>query len=174
MKKVKINKRLGEMKLFKFILILISLSVNKAIALDTKLEVILKVEQKHKLLPNLLLAIAKHESKLNPYALNIAGTPIFPKTKEEALSLIYQSLSKGIANIDIGISQINYFYHSQNFENVEQMLDLNINLEYAAKFLRSLYETHGSWNEALRRYHSNDPVKHNQYARKVLWEWVQS
>ena len=154
--------------------VIILLITNLAIALDTKLEVILKVEQKYKLMPRLLLAVAKHESRLNPYALNIQGTSICPKTKEEALNLINQALSQGITNIDIGISQINYYWHAKNFETVEHMLDFNTNLEYAAKFLKSLYETHGSWNEALRRYHSNNPVKHNQYAKKVLLQWVQT
>ena len=35
--------------------------------------------------------------------------------------------------------QISLKYHGQNFENFNQILDPKNNVEYAAKFLRSLY-----------------------------------
>ena len=134
--------------------------------------VVASVERRYNIPKNLLLSIAKVESGFNPFALNIEGKPILAKSKEEAINIVQSYLNKGVTNIDIGLFQINFHFHGENFTNVSELLDTNKNLDYAASFLRKLYKTHGSWREAVQRYHSARPEYHRKYARKVLIAWL--
>jgi len=52
-----------------------------------------------------MYAIAKVESSLNPYAVNVERKSYYPKTEEEALRLI-----KGRENYDLGLMQINSYW----------------------------------------------------------------
>ena len=67
--------------------------------------------------------------------------------------------------------QISLKYHGKNFENFNQILDPKSNVEYAAKFLRSLYSKHKTWNEAISRYHSSIPKRKVKYLKKVQSYW---
>ena len=55
--------------------------------------------------------------------------------------------------------QINYRYHGHMFENLDQILSPEYNVNYAAKFLKTLFKRHKSWNEAISRYHSSEPKR---------------
>ena len=77
--------------------------------------------------------------------------------------------------------QISLKYHAKEFEYLEDILDPENNVEYGAKFLRSLYNRHKSWNEAISRYHSSIPknkikamvptwsIKKNQLYKKFIF-----
>lgn len=93
------------------------------------------VEQKNRIPRGLLSAIALVESDFNPYAVNIEGKPINANNKSEAVKTIKNALNSGITNIDIGIAQINYRWHKDNFKNIEEMINPTTNIEYAAKLL---------------------------------------
>jgi soluble lytic murein transglycosylase-like protein len=162
------------MGLFKYFLLLgIYLASSFVYASEQEIiKMISENEKKYNILPDLLISIAKHESGLKPLVLNIQGITYEPKSIEEATSKLKSLIEKGITNIDIGIMQINYYFHQDKFKDISSMLDVGQNIEYAAKFLRLLYQTHGSWSEALRRYHSSDRNVHNIYAKKILREWV--
>ena len=67
--------------------------------------------------------------------------------------------------------QISLKYHGQNFKNFNQILDPKNNVEYAAKYLRSLYSKHKTWNEAISRYHSSIPKRKTRYLKKVKSYW---
>ena len=62
--------------------------------------------------------------------------------------------------------QISLKYHGQNFESFNQLLDPVNNIEYAFKYLRSLYSRHKTWNEVISRYHSSIPKKKNKIFKK--------
>ena len=64
--------------------------------------------------------------------------------------------------------QISLKYHGQNFKNFNQILDPENNVKYAAKFLRSLYSKHKTWNEAISRYHSSVPKRKMRYLKKFI------
>jgi len=134
--------------------------------------VVVSVERRYNIPRNLLLSVAKVESEINPFALNIEGKPVLAKSKEEAIDIVQSYLDKGVTNIDIGLLQINWRFHGENFDDVSELLDINKNLDYAASFLRKLYKTHGSWREAVQHYHSARPEYHRKYARKVLIAWL--
>ena len=139
---------------------------------DNLLKIIALTEQEYTIPKGLLLAVAKTESNLKPYALNIDGRSIIPANKVDALKTIHKALDEGITNIDIGPAQINYRWHRHNFSSVEEMLSPEVNIKYAGKLLSELRQAHGNWHKAIRLYHSSKPKYHRQYSRKVVLCWL--
>lgn len=129
-------------------------------------------EQRNRIPRGLLSAIALVESDFNPYAVNIAGKTVIASNQDEAAKAIKNALNSGITNIDIGIAQINYRWHGDNFKNIEEMINPTTNIEYAAKLLSSLFKQHGTWHKAIRHYHSANPDNHRRYSRKVVIAWL--
>jgi soluble lytic murein transglycosylase-like protein len=137
-------------------------------------ELIDKTEQNYSIPSGLLKSIASVESGNKPYALNISGKTIFACSKEEAARIVRLYQDEGVTNIDLGLAQINLHWHGKHFSSISEMLEPKHNIEYAAKFLSKLYRQHGSWNKAVRHYHSANPQYHIKYSRKVLISWLGS
>jgi soluble lytic murein transglycosylase-like protein len=133
---------------------------------------ITSVEQRNRIPRGLLSAIVGVESGFNPTAINIEGKTVTINDKSEAIKTIKNALNQGVTNIDVGIAQINYRWHKDNFKNIEEMLNPDTNIEYAAKLLSSLFKQHGTWHKAIRHYHSANPNHHKQYSRKVVIAWL--
>jgi soluble lytic murein transglycosylase-like protein len=136
------------------------------------LQLIAQAEKEYTIPTGLLLAVAKTESNLEAYALNISGRPHFFKDKNIASQTIRHALDEGITNIDIGAAQINYKWHGHKFSSIEDMLSPEVNIKYAAKLLSTLKQEHGDWHRAIRLYHSSKPKHHRQYSRKVVLCWL--
>ncbi|MDF2964743.1 MAG: putative transglycosylase-putative [Rickettsiaceae bacterium] len=138
-------------------------------------KIIYNAEKKYDIPEGLLFTIAQVESKLNPWAININSTnkALYPSSKEQAARITRILLRNGM-NFDVGVMQINWKYHGKEFDSIESMFSPETNIEYAAKFLRSLHNQYGSWNQAVRRYHSATKELHEPYAKKILVTWVQS
>ena len=128
----------------------------------------------------LLYAVATTESgsggRLQPYALNIEGEPLLVKTRAEALSAFESAREDGKKLIDLGCMQINYHYHHSGFSSASDMLDPQKNVHYAAKHLKSLQIRHGTWTEAVARYHAGPKNKsaQNRYVCKVIENLVKA
>lgn len=107
---------------------------------------------------------------IQPYALNIDGYSIFPKTKLEALLLIKNAKKNGAKYIDVGCMQINIRYHGKKFKSLNDMLNPTLNINYAAKFLKTLYKKQNSWTIAVARYHTGDrnSLEQKKYLCKVI------
>jgi hypothetical protein len=135
-------------------------------------ELIDKTEQNYSIPSGLLKSIASVESGNKPYALNISGKTIFASSKEEAVKIVRLYQDEGVTNIDLGLAQINLHWHGKHFSSISEMLEPKSNLEYAAKFLNELYRKHGSWNKAVRHYHSANPEYHRKYSKKILLAWL--
>lgn len=133
---------------------------------------ITSVEQRNRIPRGLLSAIVGVESGFNPTAINIEGKTVTINDKSEVIKTIKNALNQGVTNIDVGIAQINYRWHKDNFKNIEEMLNPATNIEYAAKLLSSLFKQHGTWHKAIRHYHSANPNHHKQYSRKVVIAWL--
>ena len=58
-----------------------------------------------------------------------------------------------------------------NFKKISDMLAIEPNVSYAASFLLQLKNKHGSWNKAIKHYHSSDPNKNRPYLIKVNKFW---
>ena len=155
--------------------IIISLVLPNTAQAETRgelLELISNAEKEHNIPKGLLLAVAKTESNLEVYALNISSRSHFFKDKDTALKTIRCALDEGITNIDIGAAQINYKWHGHKFSSIEDMLSPEVNIKYAAKLLSKLRQEQGDWHRAIRLYHSSKPKHHRQYSRKVVLCWL--
>jgi soluble lytic murein transglycosylase-like protein len=114
--------------------------------------------------------------RLHPYALNIEGGALFPQERNEALRLVESARKRGVKLIDIGCMQINHHFHADQFSSIEAMFDPRANVDYAARFLKSLRAREGSWTLAAARYHAgpnNDPAQ-KRYVCRVIANMVAS
>lgn len=117
-----------------------------------------------------------NKDSLQPYALNIDGKAVFPKTESAALSIFYEAKRRGAKLIDVGCMQINHYYHGERFPSVAAMFVPHINVDYAARFLRELRQREGSWTMAVARYHAgpnNDPAQ-KRYVCQVMVNMIAS
>lgn len=100
-----------------------------------------------------------------PWTLNHAGQGLYFETREEALAYLRQTVADGPRNIDVGCMQVNNYWHGENFPSVDAMLDPETNIRYAVRFLKELFASKGSWEEAVKHYHSPDPDRGARYHR---------
>jgi hypothetical protein len=143
-----------------------------ALANEECLAAIDKYEQLYKIPTGLLKAVGKVESEYNFLALNDGlGSHNF-KTKQEVLNRINYLVDIGKTNFDIGCMQINYYWHRKNFNSIEEMLNVSWNVRYAASLIHGLYKEHGTWQAAVRHYHSYEPSIHKQYSKKIALAWL--
>lgn len=114
------------------------------------------------------------KGSLHPYALNIEGKTIFTANREEALAQFALARKQGKKLIDLGCMQVNYHYHRANFNSVSDMVDPLKNITYAAKFLKSLRESEGSWTAAVAKYHCSPrkPAEQKRYICSVVTNLV--
>lgn len=130
------------------------------------------VEKQNNIPSGLLLSIASVESGLKPFAMNVNGKAIFPKSYNEAVRVAKEALAVGATNIDLGVMQVNYRWHNEQFSSLEAMLHPKTNIKYAGALLAGLYKQHGSWHKAVRFYHSARPEYHLKYSRKIVQQWL--
>jgi len=127
----------------------------------------------------LLLGIGKAEAirKINnkyiiwPWTINHAGKSMFFDTKKQMRNYVSKNLKKNDFNIDVGCMQINIKWHKNNFKKIADMFEVSPNISYAASFLLQLKNKHGSWDKAIKHYHSSDPKKNIPYLIKVKSFW---
>ena len=129
---------------------------------------------------NLLLSIGKSESgrilKNNkhviwPWTVNHAGKSLFFDTKKQMKKYVFENVEKKDFNLDVGCMQINLKWHKNNFKKISDMFAVEPNVSYAASFLLQLKNKHGSWDKAIKHYHSSDPKKNKPYLIKVKHFW---
>ena len=129
---------------------------------------------------NLLLSIGKSESgrilKNNkhviwPWTVNHAGKSLFFDTKKQMKKYVLENVEKKDFNLDVGCMQINLKWHKNNFKKISDMFAVEPNVSYAASFLLQLKNKHGSWDKAIKHYHSSDPKKNKPYLIKVNHFW---
>ena len=140
----------------------------------------IRAAQKHSVPVAVLYAVALTETGqrdgLKAYAMNIGGRPVFNSTLGEALSNFESARDKGVRLIDIGCMQINHHFHGEKFSSVVQMFDPQRNVDYAARFLKALHGSGGSWTAAVARYHAgpgNAPAQ-RRYVCAVIQNMVGS
>jgi soluble lytic murein transglycosylase-like protein len=128
-------------------------------------------EQKYGIPTNLLAAIAKVESANSPWAINALGKSRTFPNKNAALKYVKNLQQQGVTNINVGYMQINLASHRRKFKTLEESLTPYHNIAYAAHLLKRLYLRYGSWESAVRFYHSYS-TKHNlPYQQKVFKVW---
>ena len=98
-----------------------------------------------------LYAIAKVESGLHPYAVNVSGKPHYPESKGEALSLI-----EGRKDYDIGLMQVNAYWVKRYSIDPEWLLDTDYNAKFGAAILRYCMDIFGNTWKAIDCYHRGE------------------
>lgn len=156
---------------------LIWLGASSASASTTDCEALAEVAAAETGVPEgLLSAIARMESgyaasggerRAWPWTINLAGDGSYHPNRDAALARARTALGEGRSNVDLGCMQLNYRWHKDGFGSLEAMIDPRNNTRYAARFLKDLYERHGSWAEAVAHYHSSDPERGAWYLSKV-------
>ena len=108
-----------------------------------------------------------------PWTINHAGRGLFFESEKDALVYAQKHIETGDVNLDLGCMQLSVKWHLERFSDPAQMLDPVSNVAYAASFLEQLYQRHGSWDEAVRRYHNADRRQSTPYLQKVRAVWKQ-
>ena len=116
--------------------------------------------------PELLAAVVWVESRGHPWALNIHGKALYPRSRAEALALVRAARGRA----DIGVAQIHYpIWGPVLGLQPEDLLDPWINLHAAAAILRLVMAREpDSWG-GVGRYHSGTPLRKWAYARQVAY-----
>lgn len=138
-----------------------------------------KMEKVYQIKQHLLTTIAsvetgrwneEHKQKRAwPWTVNAQGKGTFFNSKAEAVNEVKRLQAQGVKSIDVGCMQINLAYHPDAFDNVEDAFDPQKNVEYAAKFLKNLYEVNDkNWIKAAMSYHSKTPKKALRYKQKIV------
>ncbi len=135
-------------------------------------------EQEKRIPISLLYAVAQVESgggkysrRPWPWTLNINGKGKFYPTAAAAEAALYAAIARGERNIDVGCMQINYRYHGRAFRTPATMLIPLDNVAYGASFLVALHGKHGSWDTAVKYYHSSKDKRQRAYHARVLRAW---
>jgi hypothetical protein len=135
-------------------------------------------ETKYQLPPNLLGSIAKVESGRPigslgqvqpwPWTIDADGQAVFLDSRAAAVAWAQLGLARGVRFMDIGCLQVDWQLHPNAFRSLDQGFDPAANADYAARYLRSLYEdAHGDWNTAVGSYHSHTLYLAADYANRV-------
>jgi hypothetical protein len=134
------------------------------------LTAIIDAQERHEIPGNLLLAIGIQEAGRRkesltvwPWAVNAAGKGMFFGSRQEAVERVRALQATGMQSIDVGCMQVNLKWHGRGFKSVEQAFDPATNVEYAARFLLSLYRREGDWWKAAGSYHSSTPARQEIY-----------
>lgn len=106
-----------------------------------------------------------------PWALDVAGQPVFPETQEQAEDTLSALQRRGSLTADIGCFQISLLFHPDAFPDPSQGFDPDRNAAVAARLLTELRAQTGSWEQAVQAYHSANPDLGIPYANRVLQVW---
>ena len=127
-----------------------------------------KEEKSKGIEPGLLEAIAQIESKLAPYTVNASGDGYSFKTVEAAVQFIKAKKKQGCRNISVGPMQLQLRWHQHNFKSIEEMIEPQKNISYAAKLLAKFKRQTGSMEKAVKMYHTGNPHTGEAYKERVF------
>lgn len=138
-----------------------------------------KFESKYHIKQHLLTTISsvetgrwdalRQQSLAWPWTVNAQGKGKYFASKAEAIKEVKRLQKAGVKSIDVGCMQINLAYHPDAFKSVEEAFDPDKNVEYSAKFLKSLYENKDKdWIKAAMAYHSGIPHRAQRYKKKLV------
>lgn len=136
---------------------------------------ILQAQQRYQIPDNLLLALGLQEAgwkgprglTIWPYSVNAAGEGRRFNSRLEAEAFVHRKQAQGVSSIDVGCLQINLHWHPDAFASLSQGFDPVQNIDYAARFLRSLYDEAGDWWQAAGRYHSRSSAPQAVYLAQL-------
>lgn len=103
-------------------------------------------------------AIAQNESKYKgypwPWTLNVHGKPYYFETRKQAHDFVLLLLKNGIQSFDVGLTQINWKYHSHRFKSPWDALNPVLNIQTSKEILTDLIKKTGNLERAIACYHN--------------------
>jgi soluble lytic murein transglycosylase-like protein len=120
--------------------------------------------------PSLALAVAKQESGLHPWAVNVAGRGYIFGTPEEASRLIDRAWGQG-DSFDTGLMQINSYWLRRYGLNPHMLLEPKKNAVMGVWILSREIERFGLTWRAVASYHTpvaKNPERGKYYALAVI------
>ncbi|WP_102224503.1 lytic transglycosylase domain-containing protein [Acidimangrovimonas sediminis] len=135
------------------------------------LRAILDAQARYAIPGNLLLAVGLQEAGLKrsgrltvwPWTVNAAGDGRMFESAGKAKAWVRERQAAGVSSIDIGCMQVNLRWHPDAFQSLDQAFDPATNVDYAARFLKDLYDRTGNWLKAAGSYHSFNEAARNRY-----------
>ena len=118
----------------------------------------------------LALAIAKTESGLDPWVVNVAGKDYRPGSRAGALAIIRQARARGLSH-DIGLMQINSWWLKHLNISPEAALEPRNNATLGVWILAIEIQRHGYNLTAVVSYHSPTPTSQRIYAQVVAQKY---
>lgn len=115
---------------------------------------------------SLAVAIARQESSLNPFAVNVQGREIRPRSYEEAARIILEAHQAG-KSYDVGIMQINSQWTRRWKMNPLDLLDPRVNIRLGVSILEQEIRRYGMGWLAVGKYHSPNLERGRRYAWRV-------
>jgi soluble lytic murein transglycosylase-like protein len=114
-----------------------------------------------------VLSIAKLESGLDPWVLNIEGRSLRFASKAEALARARTAWAAG-QSFDVGLMQVNRWWLARYNISLEAALDPLANIYLGGWILKQEIKRHKDLRPAVGAYHSPDPRRARWYADQVL------
>ena len=139
-----------------------------------------RVGQQYGIHPALLYALTLAESATGtgdrisiqpwPYTIRTTKGPELFTTQEAAIARLGELLDvEKHPNIDIGLAQINYYWHHQKISNIAELMDPEKNLIIAAEILNEGCKSANSLKQCIARYNSWRATDASRaYAERVL------
>jgi hypothetical protein len=129
--------------------------------------------------PYILYAVALVESANSddhatitpwPWAINKSGKSIISASKQDAQRILANTIAEGNRHIDIGMMQINLYWHGHKVAKPEQLLNPITNLEIGAKLLaEAIQSSPNNLELGIGRYHSwQNAQAAVQYGQRVI------
>jgi soluble lytic murein transglycosylase-like protein len=129
--------------------------------------------------PYILYAVALVESANSddhatitpwPWAINKSGKSIISASKQDAQRILANTIAEGNRHIDIGMMQINLYWHGHKVAKPEQLLNPITNLEIGAKVLaEAIQSSPNNLELGIGRYHSwQNAQAAVQYGQRVI------
>jgi soluble lytic murein transglycosylase-like protein len=126
--------------------------------------------------PVVLYGIALQESAMLfgawslpwPWTLNVQGAPKRYATYPESVAAMRGFIASGIRNVDAGLMQVNWRFHSDKLIDPARALDPYPNIAVGAHILRDHFDATRDWPRAVGRYHSpGDTARADAYSAAV-------
>lgn len=117
----------------------------------------------------LAMAIARQESYMQPWILNLAGKDVHPGSKEESLHIAQRALASGMS-FDVGIMQINSYWIKKYRLPLEKVLEPQNNVYLGCWILAQEIQRHGLTWRAVAYYHTplhRNPERGLNYVKRI-------
>ncbi|MDR2821032.1 MAG: lytic transglycosylase domain-containing protein [Desulfovibrio sp.] len=118
----------------------------------------------------LALAIARQESGMHPWIINVSGKDVRPETWSDALRVASAALRAG-RSFDVGIMQINVYWLKKYDIPLQLALNPRINIQIGVWILANELRRHGNNWKAIAYYHTplhKNPERGRAYAASVV------